>query len=366
MLDIHPDDAEILKRSHKIFTKVEVYDRGELDRTLDVEDGNVSIDDIAIRRRATLSLTDPKGELTPQSAWDLLSPMGNEVRLYRGLTRLDGTTAEWPLITGGISDIQIDDSGGGLHIHIDVYDRARKISRARLPLPYSINDGKNYVTAIVDLLTYRAPWLAWNSLPTTERVTPNILLDAGADPWDEAMKMAESIGMEIFFDPLGFFVLQEIPEVSQAVWEFVEGGNATVLYVNKRLTDEGIYNGVIVTGESIDTNTAPVRAEAWDENSNSPTYRYGEFGEVPLFFSSQFIKTTGQAQDAANARLRKELGATELVRVNALVNPALDLGDTVNIKRESSKVDARYVVDKITIPLTPARPMDVSTRARLI
>lgn len=77
---------EALKSSHDIVTRVEVYDKGQKVRTLQVQDGSVEVDGRAdFRRRMSCTVVDDGTDLNPGEAESLLAPYGNEVKLYRGL-----------------------------------------------------------------------------------------------------------------------------------------------------------------------------------------------------------------------------------------------------------------------------------------
>ncbi|MCA1824449.1 MAG: hypothetical protein LC640_09360, partial [Frankia sp.] len=82
------------------------------------------------------------------------------------------------------------------------------------------------------------------------------------------------------------------------------------------------------------------------------------------FYSSPLITTTSQAQAAATALLQKSLGLTEQVRFDAIVNAAHDAGDVVAIRRGRAAIDARYVLESFTLPMTHAGALSAVTRKR--
>lgn len=372
MQPVSDDFMATLPTSHRMYTLCEVFQGGVVSGNAPVElkilDGNVTVDDVAIRRRADITLTDHTGEFTPDSVNDLLTPLGTEVRLWRGVyLKSTGAVEKVPLITGGLSDIQIDDSGAGLHIRMDIYDRSRKVARAKLPHEWVVVPSTPYVTAISDILGSRFPTIQMNfSNALTSHIAPLLVFQTGSDPWKHATDMATAIGCDLFFDPMGECLLQPKPFDTFPVDKYIEGVNgAKLLYINKRMQDEGIYNHVVVTGES-SANNPPVSAEAFDDNPLSSTYYLGPMGDVVYpYVGNSFITQTAQAQDIANYLLSKKVGAVETVQITGMVNPALDLNDTIEVKREQSKVDAWYVIDKITVPLTFARGISLSSRQRV-
>jgi hypothetical protein len=363
---------EGVKNNQTIKTLCEVYDgiANTLLGTIPITDGNVSADNNLIRRRGNITLTDDTGELTPATANDLLNPLsGHELHLWRGIA-FDGTglTDDYeldPIIRMGISDIDIDDSGEGLSIRINGYDRARRCSRAKMTEDYHIAAGTNAGTAIEQLILSRVPGIQTLFSPTNY-LTPNITLNVGDDPWEKAQKMAAAIGMELYFDPMGVLILRQIPDPLNAeiVWTYAEGDEAMILYTNKRYTDDDAYNHWIIIGES--SAGAPVRGEAVDDNPTSGTYYLGPYGDVPDVIRTTLVTTETQAQIMANGRKNGELGRADRVHFNTIVNPGHEIGDVIQITRGKSKIDARYVMQQFSIPMVPSRAMDAMTRARTV
>lgn len=357
--------AAALKKSHQIVTKAEILVGGRVSgeiRTL--VGGEVQIErNAAVRRRCSVEIADPTGTLVPSSSGSLLTPYGNEIKLYRGI-RLATGDEYVPLGVFRISKVKVSDQGDGLHLAVQGYDRSRSIARGRLTAPYMITAGTNYGTAIQNLIGYVRP-TTFNFVTTTA-TTPTLTFLEGDDPWKKAQEMAEAIGCEIFFDADGVCRMVTVSNSSASVWSYAEGAEAMFLSIDRDLDDETTYNGVICTGESPDL-AAPVRAESWDQNTASPTYYLGPYGKVPFFMSSPYVRTQAQAQAAADGRLLKVLGATESLAFSSIVNPAHDAGDAVSVVRARSGVgttNPTYVLDDLTIPLEASREMTARVRQR--
>ncbi len=356
-----------LKQSHTMVTKCELWTGlGTYIMDLDIYGGQVNVQDSAIRRYTQMELGDPSGDLTPASATDLLAPYGNEFRVFRGLVLSTGTEELVPLGRFPVSSFVLYDSGGGFTIVLYGSDYARSVGRAKLPNDYQIAAGTNFGTAIQSLISYRRPSTVFN-FESIVATTPTMVISAGADPWEQAQKMAEACGCELFFDVLGVCTLKSVPDpdADDPIWTYDEGSEATILYLDKHMTNDDTFNHVVRTGEHT-SNSVPVRGEAVDDNPTSPTYYLGPYGDVVDYQSSQLITTSGQALAAAQADLNKSKGAVEDVSFNAIVNPAHDIDDVIAIKRAFSKIDNTYVIDRITVPLTPDASMSVSTRSRTV
>lgn len=362
MYAVSTNFANTIKKSHTIATRCEVWSGGTTQTKLaelNITDGSVAVEDQPVRRRSVLTLVDPDGTMTPADAGDLLAPYGNELKLFRGIT---GELI--PLGVFRIADFRCYDSGAGMTINVDGFDRARTVQRARLTTDYIVAAGTNYATAIQSLISSRVPWITFNFI-TTGLTTPQLVFSAGDDPWQRAQEMASSIGCILFFDVVGVCTLQSIasPTTGASVWTYAEGAEAQILYLVKSMTDKDAYSRVIRTGET-SSNTVPVKGEALDSDPASPTYYLGPFGDVVDYESSQFITTTAQANAAALAHLNKVKGATEDVSFNTVVNPAHELFDVITIVREKSHVNSVFLIDRMTIPMTYMRPLEVSTKRR--
>ncbi len=360
-----------LVKSHVIISKCEVYtSAGVYLQNLDIFDGQVTVDDVAQRRRYTVALSDPN--LVPQAATDLLNPEGgNEIKLYRGIRFSDGSEQFIPLGVFGIEHVSIDDSGQGLFMRVEGWDRSKKLSDAKMINAYTIANGTNAKTALEALASFRYPGISYSASwvsYTTSATLPQITMVTGDNPWNKIQKLGlEALASDIYFDVGGELTIVPVvdPIGQPTIWTYEEGPTATFLYLNKNLTTEDSPNHIIVFGEHPD-NSAPIRGEAFDSNVSSPTYYLGPYGDRVKVLEGQNVKDTTQATAWATAVLNKALGVSELVRFNAIVNPGHEVGDLIGIDRPRSKVLDVYVIDKLTIPLVPERVMEVSTRRRKI
>lgn len=351
---------QYLTRSHNIVSRVDVLENDvPIITGLPVERGYVRDDaENAIRRQGRAEVYDPEGQYTPTDLRSALAPGRNEIRLWRGIRFDDGAEELVPMGTLRISDVEISDSRENMEIIVSGFDRSRPISRNRLTTNYTIPAGTNYGTAIRDMVANFAPFaVTFNFVDVASNiVTPKLVFGAsgdmgGGDPWKYATEMAESIGMELFFDPVGVCRLRRVPAigVDPVVWTYDEGPKGIMLYVNRRISDEEFRNYILVTGEST-SNTDPVSAVAQDNSATSET-GIPTMGRVPGFFQSRYIRTTAQAQEMADAQLRKRIGATEAARIISIVNPAHEAGDVIKVVRARSKVNRQYVMQNLTIPL---------------
>lgn len=340
--------------------------------------GDVAVDKFAsVRRRLSMQIAPDDPKWIPEVASDLLFPVGREIMVEVGFRYADGTEELVPQGVFRISKPRINDNGTDVVLAVEGYDRSRAVSRARFTEPYVIPNGTNYATAIRNVVQRALPWFndSMYSFMATELTTPQLIFDTSDDPWKMCEEMASSIGAEVFFDMQGRCVLRPEPVASEGVipvWTYTAGEDATLIEVDKDLDDEQAYNGVIVTGTNSSTGTPPVRAEAWDEDPQSPTYyspsnpESSLYGPVPFFIESQFITTQNQAEQAAQGNLAKVIGVLERVDFSAVPNPAHEVGDVVALVRERMKVNVVNLVDGFRVPLTIGATMQFTTRDRRI
>ncbi|MGW6255407.1 DUF5047 domain-containing protein [Streptomyces sp. NPDC055085] len=359
--------------SHTVFSYVKLVTPRQQVFTLTATDGSVQADRTAVnRRRMSVTAVDPTGQLTPAGLESALSPGGSELRAYRGLIYESGLAEVVPLGVFRISDVTItDDSTNGVKLQAEGYDRSWAIGRSKFELPYVIAPSTSIISAVKGLITRTYPDTDFDVTGSSLTTTAPIVFDAGKDPWEAATGLAASIGREVYFDVDGTCIIAPAPDIDalpSPVWSFIEGPKTGNLMTDlqRKLTSNPGYNGVIVVGHSPADSQPPVRAEAWDNMPGSPTYYLGDYGRVPVFIQDQNVKTTSDAQARADAELNKYLGFASQLSVNASVNPALDVGDCVRVERAASRVSGLFLVDALTIPFTNAGKQGITLRQRRV
>lgn len=360
--------AEIAK-SHQVYSFVDVTSPTNVTLRLPAVGGDVQVDSTAaVRRRCNVNCIDDTGELTPSGQDSILTPNGTEIRPYRGVMYDDNTFEVIPLGVFRIAKVNVRDTVGGAPVmSIEAYDRSRTISRDKFVDPYVIAPGTNVIQAIKDIAERTFPDLQYDTLSTSIVTTGPKVYDSGSDPWVAITDLALSAGCDAYFGPTGWLVVAppaELDALPSPSVRYVEGNGCTMLDLEKVYTDDPGYNGVVVTGESLGDELPAVRAVAWDEQPSSATYHRGPYGEVPLFITDQTVKTQAQAQAMADALLQKQLGFSSQLSITAIVNPALDSGDVVEVIRERTGVSGLYVVDAFSIPFAANGTQSMSLRQK--
>lgn len=272
---------------------------------------------------------------------------------------------EVPLGVFVMTEVNLQDQGQGATMEVIGVDRSIRIQKAEWVDPYAISASANLGTSISLLLSDRWADVETDFQTTTKTIPATVLgLTAGqGDPWSDAQKLAQSGGFDLYFDNQGIAVLAPVPDPSEQtpVEVYQEGDEAMILAVNRRLSTDQTYNGVVVSGEGSGVKP-PVRAVVFDEDPASPTYRYGEFGSRPTFISSPVVTTVSEATQVAVAELAKLKGAEENVDWGQIVDPSLDAGDVVSVQNTGTRLERVMVLDKVVIPLKTTEAMQATAR----
>lgn len=355
-----------LTQDHIVVSKVEIWNSGQYLTTINVDGGQVDVSsESAIRRTCQVALTTEREvtNLVPDTDFDYLTPFGNEMRLFRGIQFDDGTIEYIPLGVFVITEVTISDTNEGVSINVAGEDRSILVSRAKWTQPYKVTSG-SLESSITALLQNRYADVLTN-FPATNITINDVILgaDNSNDPWKDAVYLCELVGYDLFFDVDGIATMSQFPSLEGTTVSaiYVEGSDTSVLSLDRSISTKETYNGVIYVVEGSKVST-PIRVEVWDEDTTSPTYRYGPFGQVPTFINTSIVATSAEAVRAAQLLLQKYRGAQEQITWNSLVDPTLDVDDVIYIKTVGAKVDRTVIIDSVTIPLGPTEQLSAQAR----
>lgn len=385
---------ETVTRSHEKKTECDLYFKDEIiAANLPVTDGEITDDSTAdVRRRCTVSLpgTPDVLSLVPRtpSADVGLWPLGTELHVRTGIVYEDGSEELLPQGVFRISRPEIVEGADGLTVTVAGYDRSRAFSRARFTQPFIVNDQTDgdMVSALKRLILSRVPWLGESNIVISDSLVgfgfvPSMSFIKDDDPWKMAQKMAHAIAAEILWQMNGKLHIRTVPNFNErpadAIYE--EGNQATMTELTRSLDDDRAYNGVVITIENTSrTNSStnedlpPIVVEAWDTDSESPTYfdpaypHLSEYGPNPYFYSSEFIVTEEQGQDAAEAMLQNISGVIEQFTFTAITNPAHESGDVITLQNTNQDILSTVVLDSFTMGLGQTPTMSGTARRRRV
>lgn len=352
--------------SHTVIAKAEVWASDRKLTDLDIKSGKVSVSTTnAIRRTCEVVLHTESGytDLVPDSGYDFLTPFGNQLRLYRGIQFEDETQEYIPLGVFVITDVQVTDAINGVTLNVKGEDKSIIVSRNKWTSAFQMLPG-TLEASLTNLLQNRFPDIEVNFPVTNVSINQVILgADSNIDPFKDAVSIAQLVGFDLFFDVLGVCTMKQFPTLDAAavVATYEEGNGTTIDSLSRNISTKETYNGVIYTVEGSQVAT-PIRIEVWDEDTSSPTYRYGVFGSVPTFVTTNLISTSAEAIKAATLLLNTYIGQQEQISFTAMVDPSLDVNDVIYVKAIGAKVDRTVIIDSMDIPLSYTDTLSVDTR----
>lgn len=369
---------------HSIFVLASLFTADDLSTCryfgLPIESGSVTIDISSTSRRSMemtlvdddIRFADALGRLTPTEPGDLLTPYGTVVLIqygvsFPGFVSFFGNNIMF--INLGYFWIDTVNPVGDGRISITGLDFSYPVSVAEFTTPYIIPAGTLATQAITDGIATRVPAGIASLAPTvtpSAEVAPLSVLDINQDPWQQFVRMAETIGYEMYFGASGPLVLlpKVDPTTTPVQYSFVDGINGIVAR-QRRLDANPGYNGIVGTSEAT-TLAAPLRSEIWDDNSSSPTYYKGRYGQRPKFVSYPYAATQAQLDAAVAADLVRVLGGTEQVELAVLPDPTLDVEDVFGLRCPRLRMDGVYQIRRIVIPFKSDEAMAISaTRVRV-
>ncbi|MGH8881728.1 MAG: DUF5047 domain-containing protein, partial [Stackebrandtia sp.] len=317
--------------------------------------GDVRLDGTA-EIRGTLDL-ETDGDW-PKRGGSLLAPYGNEIFVRRGIDL--GSEILWvPLGYYRIDDAEQDDPPDG-PIQLSGSDRMAGIVDARLPEPRQYDAGATVGAIFRELVGEIYPGAVMFFANHLHTALLGRSIVAEEDRYAVLRDIAEAHGCVIWFDGAGVLQFTPPPDPGTPAWEVAAGTNGALVSARRRLTRDGVYNGVVATAEGADT-TEPIRALVVNSNPRSATFWGGRFGKVPRFYSSPLITTQSQARSAAQAMLQRSIGFPYSVDLEALPNPALRPDDPVRVIHADGAREV-HVVESVTIPLSTDAAISVDTK----
>ena len=336
-----------------------------------VTDGSVTIDRTAAQRRTfslTLSLTGALGtSVIPASMSDPFAPFGPELQLFAGwidpntgvpyILPSTGLPEQIPLGIFPITTTKVDHAVD-ITMTAKGYDRSWSVAQRAFAVAQVISAGVAPETAIAQILSSQYPGLPSLNMPPTGFALPGSTYDAGADPFAACLDMATQAGNELYFDANGSPSGNPVPDPTtiSPCWTYTVGtGGASS--ISRVLTREGVSNDIVVSATGSQNATSgtgastPVSAEAQDLNPQSPTYTYGQFGDVPTFTSSSNLSSLTSAQAAANLLLALSLGSIDVCTITVSPAPMFDIDDVITLIDPQINVSFNAVVDAVTYSL---------------
>ena len=280
--------------------------------------------------RSTLELTVDGAGAWPTASTSLLTPYGAEVFVERGISYGGGAAEYVSLGYFRINDVDQDNAPDG-PIRIAGVDRMAMLIDAKLTSVIQFAPTVTYGAVVAQLVTdaYSTAVIEWDDLAVAGDAIGRTAI-AEADRYAFLNELLTGLGKIWHFDHRGVLVIRTPPSPSEPAWTVARGAGGVLVSASRSLSRAGVYNGVLATGEALDTE-APARGLAVDNDPGSPTYWGGPFGKIPREYASPLLTTDSQAQLAAATILRRSLGLPYNLDLTAVPNPALEPDDAIAV-----------------------------------
>jgi hypothetical protein len=179
--------------------------------------------------------------------------------------------------------------------------------------------------------------------------------ERGVSRWEAMKDIANGFGYELYFDAQGYLVMREYldPVTAPLAYSLATGplvGN--LVSYGKTVNDNRIYNKIVVTGESSDSEIIPVSAIAENTLPDSPT-NIARLGERVYQYVSAFITTEAQAQDVADKFLKIHALEEFELSFSSIALPWLEVGEIIEFvdPRPSEGQPTRFLLSSLNLSL---------------
>lgn len=349
-------EAAFLGSVSSLTRRVEIYQSDGTTLWMDDDrliDGSVSVDYSRDERRSfdlTLDNSDFGIIHSPNGLW-----YDKIFKIYSGINYRDsfGVWQSWECQIGEFLIDSVSQAHFPYTVKVAGRDYTKKLLVSKFTQATSFPKGQAIETTIKTIALNAG--ITKFLLPLTGKNLGTVtLFERGTSRWEAMKGIADAFGYELYFDAQGYLVLKEYadPVLSPLSYSFSTGPLGNLAGYEKSLNDTRLYNHIVVTGESSDSDTIPVSAEAKNTLSTSPT-NISKIGDRVYQYTSSFITTTAQAQDVANKFLK--IYALEEFDLNfeAIALPWLEAGSIVEFidPRPAPDQPTRFLLSSLNLPL---------------
>ena len=204
------------------------------------------------------------------------------------------------------------------------------------------------------------------ALPATGIVVGRtFFFDRGVSRWDAMKDICSAYDYDIYFDATGYLVIEPYADPATTPPSVIvsTGKDGVLVSFEKSTSDARIYNSIVVTGESSDTNIPAVFATAKNTDLDSPT-SISKLGERVYQYTSSFITTTEQAQAVADSFLAVHALEEFELTFDALMMPWLEVGDIMGFvdPNPAPGDPTEFLLSSLSIPIDLAPMGSVGKR----
>ncbi|GEM_PF-6970066 len=258
--------------------------------------------------------------------YDFLSQDGAILKVITGIPDLN----EWvPMFIGRLNAGSA--IGGQGHVPVSASDFGFDLAQQELLTPVTQAASVTRLAAIEELVSAGFPSVNIHNSASDTGTLGSEQVWSGSR-WDAINTIAKDAGAECYFDPSGDFIIRDQPAVSTPVYSYNTGSKGTVISLERSRPLDQLINTVVVSAASTTGN------QDWDSvtvqitDTDHPRHP-SRIGVRVLRIDSPTANETDAAA-IASRELDKALGRTETLNVQAVGNPAIELGDTVGLSMQ--------------------------------
>lgn len=327
-------DAEIAGTTHGDRLEVHAWRDGVVvAQDLDVSSWGLGWNaDRQVQGQGTITVADPDGSLAPWGMSDPLGPGGSRLQVtwVSGLSGARVPLGWWRIrrpdphetwLTYNLPDGQAVRVAGGGSVTIQADEQTASVVMDRLDA--------EVVTAATCVAEVRR--LVQDICPVTvhpgvgDGPVPSSLV-YGESRMDAVEDLLSAIGAVYRMGPDG--ALEIVPAAGVGpVWTLAGGEDGVLVNLARSLSDEGVYNAAISSGETPDGR--PLIGRAYIEAG--PLRWGGPFGKVPIFHRSIATTQAGVDADAATVLTNRVSSGEVDLTVTCLTHPGLQVQDRVTV-----------------------------------
>jgi hypothetical protein len=178
------------------------------------------------------------------------------------------------------------------------------------------------------------------------------------------------MGAEFYFDINGHpkvtkkKAITSSTDASTAVYSALCNTGGVITSLGRRVSREGVSNGVGVYGTAPDGATAQPYGEAFDNNPSSPTNWQGPFGKAFKRIDRPELTDPAACQAAAQAELDNAVSSVQPANFAMNPNFALDVGDLIKIGYPDDSLEI-HIIKSLEQDLDSGS-LSVSTLGRVV
>lgn len=198
-------------------------------------------------------------------------------------------------------------------------------------------------------------------LPVTgETLGKDMTWERDVERFSIMKEIALAKNFELFFNAEGVLVMrpQRDPLLTPATLDLTTGPGGNLISRGAKTSGGQLFNYVTVVGESSDTTTPLVYAEAVNDDPSSPTWiglpgTPGGIGERTKNISSPLVTTSEQAQALADTMLSVSMLEEFELTFSSILLPWVEVGEILEMVDPESRYwgPSRYLLSSLSLPL---------------